>query len=110
MTIDNPDYLIHRHWMSQAIALAQSAGEAGEVPVGAAIVDANNTLIAAAENRRERGGSSPTNLAPQRLYPLRYLGALSDVCGCDRFGTHRSSRVWSGRPKNGYDPYRCQYS
>ena len=40
--------------MSEAIALAQSAGEAGEVPVGAVIVDGDNTLIAVAQNRRER--------------------------------------------------------
>lgn len=40
--------------MSRAIALAQSAGEAGEVPVGAVIVDSAGNLIAEAENRRER--------------------------------------------------------
>ena len=71
MTIEDPIYLIHRHWMSQAIALAQSAGEAGEVPVGAAIVDANNTLIAAAENRRERD-KDPT--AHAEILALRAAG------------------------------------
>lgn len=71
MTINNPDYCIHRHWMSQAIALAQSAGEAGEVPVGAVIVDANNTLIATAENRRERG-KDPT--AHAEILALRAAG------------------------------------
>ncbi len=52
--IDDAAYLVHRQWMSQAIALGQAAGEAGEVPVGALIVDAGGNLIAAAENRRER--------------------------------------------------------
>ncbi len=51
---DNPIYQIHRQWMEQAIALAQSAGSAGEVPVGAVIVDAAGNLIATGENRRER--------------------------------------------------------
>jgi len=36
--------------MSRAITLAQAAGVAGEVPVGAVIVDASGNLIA--ENRR----------------------------------------------------------
>lgn len=57
--------------MSCAIALAQSAGDAGEVPVGAAIVDANNTLIAAAENRRERD-KDPT--AHAEILALRAAG------------------------------------
>lgn len=52
--IDHPDYLRHYGWMRQAIMLAAAAGEAGEVPVGAVVVDGNDRLIAAAENRRER--------------------------------------------------------
>ena len=40
--------------MQRAIAIAQLAGEAGEVPVGAVIVDATGALIAEGENRRER--------------------------------------------------------
>jgi len=44
--------------MSRAITLAQAAGVAGEVPVGAVIVDASGNLIAEAENRRE--GQRPT--------------------------------------------------
>jgi tRNA(adenine34) deaminase len=71
MTIDDPVYLMHRHWMSQAIALAQSAGEAGEVPVGAIIVDANNHAIATAENRRERD-KDPT--AHAEILALRAAG------------------------------------
>ena len=54
MTIDHPAYLIHRQWMSRAIELAQNAGEAGEVPVGAVIVDVDGNLIAEGENRKER--------------------------------------------------------
>lgn len=40
--------------MSRAIALASGAGDAGEVPVGAVIVDQNGNLISSGENRRER--------------------------------------------------------
>ena len=52
--LDHPDYLTHYRWMSQAIALADQAGQAGEVPVGAVVVSANGDCIAQAENRRER--------------------------------------------------------
>lgn len=47
-------YAQHRQWMQRAVSLAQAAGDAGEVPVGAAIVDQNGNLIAQAQNRRER--------------------------------------------------------
>lgn len=73
MTINDPIYLIHRQWMSQAIALAHSAGEAGEVPVGAVIVDHQNNLIAAAENRRERD-NDPT--AHAEILALRAAGQV----------------------------------
>lgn len=71
MTIEDPVYLIRRQWMSRAIALAQSAGDAGEVPVGAIIVDANNNLIATAENRKERD-KDPT--AHAEILALRAAG------------------------------------
>lgn len=59
--------------MSQAIALAQVAGDAGEVPVGAVIVDANNNLVATAENRRERD-KDPT--AHAEILALRSAGQV----------------------------------
>ncbi|WP_035492475.1 tRNA adenosine(34) deaminase TadA [Baaleninema simplex] len=46
---------IDRNWMRVALRLAKAAGEAGEVPVGAVVVDdSTNTLVAVGENRRER--------------------------------------------------------
>jgi len=55
MAINHPEYLIHRQWMNRAIELAQAAGDAGEVPVGAVIVDRNgNSIVAEGENRKER--------------------------------------------------------
>ncbi|MGK7891600.1 MAG: tRNA adenosine(34) deaminase TadA [Leptolyngbyaceae cyanobacterium] len=52
--LQHPEYLRHYHWMGRAIALADAAGNAGEVPVGAVVVDDQNQLIAEAENRKER--------------------------------------------------------
>ncbi|MBW4580876.1 MAG: tRNA adenosine(34) deaminase TadA [Tildeniella nuda ZEHNDER 1965/U140] len=57
--------------MERAIALAQSAGDAGDVPVGAIIVGANGQAIAEAENRRERD-HDPT--AHAEILALRMAG------------------------------------
>ncbi|WP_206755629.1 tRNA adenosine(34) deaminase TadA [Anabaena lutea] len=48
------EYLKHRQWMNHALELAQIAGEAGEIPVGAVIIDPDGKLIAEGENRKER--------------------------------------------------------
>lgn len=45
---------MHRQWMSYALELAQSAGDEGEIPVGAVVIDAEGNLIAEAANRKER--------------------------------------------------------
>ncbi len=70
-TINYSEYLRHRQWMSQAIALASEAGAAGEVPVAAVIVDSTGKLIAAAQNRRERD-HDPT--AHAEILALRAAG------------------------------------
>ena len=59
--------------MERAIALAQMAGEAGDVPVGAVIVDGNGRAIAEAENRRERD-HDPT--AHAEILALRAAGQV----------------------------------
>lgn len=64
-------YQIHRQWMNQALDLAQAAGMAGEVPVGAVIVDSRGQLIASAENRKERD-RDPT--AHAEILALRAAG------------------------------------
>lgn len=58
-SINHAGYLIHRHWMSRAWELAEAAGIAGEVPVGAVIINKDGKLIAEAANRKERN-SDPT--------------------------------------------------
>lgn len=68
---NHPDYLRHRHWMERAIELAQTAGDAGDVPVGAVIINAAGQLIAEAANRRERD-HDPT--AHAEILALRAAG------------------------------------
>ena len=55
----------------RALALAAAAGEAGEVPVAAVVVDAENKMVAAAANRKERD-RDPT--AHAEVLALRQAG------------------------------------
>ena len=48
------EYEQHQYWMRKAIAAAHRAGEAGEIPVGAVLIDHNGDLIAETENQKER--------------------------------------------------------
>jgi tRNA(adenine34) deaminase len=52
--LDAKTYLVHQKWMDLAGENAQEAGEAGDVPVGAVIVDDEGNLIAQTTNRKER--------------------------------------------------------
>ncbi len=74
--------------MDRAMALAEAAGEAGEVPVGAVIVDGRTgELLAAAANRTERD-ADPTAHAEMiaiRAAALR-LGRPR-LSGCDLYVT-----------------------
>ena len=50
----NPQiYTHHQQWMKYAIKLAQKAGEDGEVPVGAVIINDQGKLIAQAQNCKQ---------------------------------------------------------
>ena len=75
------------HAMARALREAAAAGEAGEVPVGAVLVDGVGTIIAAAGNRVERDGD-PT--AHAEMAVLRegaaHLG-LKRLDGCDLYVT-----------------------
>ncbi|MDX2098645.1 MAG: tRNA adenosine(34) deaminase TadA [Leptolyngbyaceae cyanobacterium bins.59] len=51
---DDSEYLTHYRWMQQAIELADEAGLAGEIPVGAVIVGPDGGVLAEGNNRRER--------------------------------------------------------
>ena len=54
MLPDEATYKIHQNWMDRALELAATAGEAGDVPVGAIVIDDNGQLIAQANNRKQR--------------------------------------------------------
>jgi tRNA(adenine34) deaminase len=47
-------YQTHLQWIAKARELAQQAGKAGEIPVGAIIVDRDGKVIARAANAKER--------------------------------------------------------
>jgi tRNA(adenine34) deaminase len=54
MLIEYSEYIIHRQWMNRALELAQKAGNGGDVPVGAVIINSSGNVIAEGENRKER--------------------------------------------------------
>ncbi|MEO0373059.1 MAG: tRNA adenosine(34) deaminase TadA [Cyanobacteria bacterium P01_A01_bin.17] len=64
-------YQDHCRWMEKAIAVAAKAGEAGEVPVGAVVVDGQGECVAIASNRRQRD-CDPT--AHAEVLALRFAG------------------------------------
>lgn len=66
-------YEQHKQWMQRAVSLAQDAGDAGEVPVGAIVIDQKGNLIAQAQNRRERD-KDPT--AHAEIVALRLAGQV----------------------------------
>ena len=73
--------------MKRAIALAQKAGEVGEIPVGAIIIDAQGQCLAASENQRERQ-NDPT--AHAEILALRQAGQVQHnwhLNGCTLYVT-----------------------
>ncbi len=75
-------------WMDRALALAEAAGAAGEVPVGAVIVDARRgEALAEAANRVERD-ADPTAHAEMLAIreAARRLGTPR-LAGCDLYVT-----------------------
>ncbi|MDJ0729072.1 MAG: tRNA adenosine(34) deaminase TadA [Crocosphaera sp.] len=48
------NYETHCHWMKQALILAQKAADAGDVPVGAVMINAEGNLIAQSSNCKEQ--------------------------------------------------------
>ncbi|NJL48339.1 MAG: nucleoside deaminase [Leptolyngbyaceae cyanobacterium SM2_5_2] len=52
--LDDATYRRHYRWMQRALELAEAAGAAGDVPVGAVVVGPGDRLLAATANRREQ--------------------------------------------------------
>jgi tRNA(adenine34) deaminase len=77
----------YQNWMDRAIALAQQAGAAGEIPVGAVIVNNRDEEIATGVNRKERD-QDPT--AHAEIVAIRAAArVLGDwhLTGCTLFVT-----------------------
>lgn len=58
-------------WMQEALIEARAAGERGEIPIGAVVVDGNGGIVSAAGNRRE-ADHDPT--AHAEILALRAAG------------------------------------
>lgn len=54
LSLTAEEYLVHENWMAKARELAQQAGETGDIPVGAIVVDAQGNAIAKANNHKQR--------------------------------------------------------
>ena len=54
MQWDKDSYDTHCQWMQYALQLAAKAGEVGEIPVGAVLVDASGQIMGEGNNRKER--------------------------------------------------------
>jgi tRNA(adenine34) deaminase len=78
MKIDFPQ---HQYWMQRSIELATNAGAAGEVPVGAIIINPDGEIIAEGENRRERD-HDPT--AHAEIMAIRSAGAALNTWHLDQ--------------------------
>ena len=96
--------------MRRAIALAQRAGERGEIPVGALIINAQGKCLTEAENQRERlqdptahaeivalrqTAQKAAKLAFKRLYPVRHPRTLSHVRWSNSSVQNSYTRLWS---------------
>lgn len=79
--MNRSSYLVHRQWMEIALTIAQKAGEEGDVPVGALVVDELGNLIASSSNRKERDGD-PT--AHAEILALRQAGLAQKNWHLDR--------------------------
>jgi tRNA(adenine34) deaminase len=62
-------------WMAQALKLAQTAGQMGEVPVGAVLIGPDGQLVSEAFNRRE------IDRSPTAHAELRVLEKAATVLG-----------------------------
>lgn len=54
LDLENELEVTHRRWMERALELAEAAGNAGDVPVGAVVIGPGDRVLAAVGNRREQ--------------------------------------------------------
>jgi len=70
-------------FMREALILAQRARDAGEVPVGAIVVNVERPDHACRNRRAARCSATLKKLSPRRLRTIRYAGTMHDVCRRD---------------------------
>ena len=62
----------HGEWMVRALAEGAAAGERGEIPIGAVVVDERGVIIGSAGNTRERehdpSAHAEVSVAPGRVH------------------------------------------
>ena len=73
--------------MAMALAEARAAGAAGEVPVGAVLVDGRGTVIAAAGNRVERDGDPTAHAEVLAIREAAAKLASERLTDCDLYVT-----------------------
>ncbi|NEO26029.1 MAG: nucleoside deaminase, partial [Kamptonema sp. SIO4C4] len=81
LSLNETTYGQHQHWMQAALQLAQTAGDAGEVPVGVVVVDGEGNCLARAYNGKERSHNPTAHaemLAIAQATKLRQDWRLSD--------------------------------
>ena len=73
--------------MARALDEAAAAGAAGEVPVGAVLVDGNGNIVAAAGNRVERDCDPTAHAEMLALRAAAMRLDLTRLAGCDLYVT-----------------------
>src|SRR5207249_9598915 len=73
--------------MARALDEAREAGAAGEVPVGAVLVDGNGNIVAAAGNRVERDRDPTAHAEMLALRAAAMRLDLTRLAGCDLYVT-----------------------
>jgi len=71
----------HEYWMQQAITLAEAAGKEGEIPVAAILVNQDQQVLAASQNRKQRDQD-----------PTAHAEILAIQAGCRRLGHWRLNK------------------
>ena len=91
-------------WMRQALTLARQAAEAGEVPVGAVVVDGNGILVGRGRNRREEQHNALSHAEIEAIgQACRALGTWR-LDGCTLFVTLEPCPMCAGAALNARIP------
>src|SRR5260370_15696106 len=86
-------------WMEAALALAEEAGAAGEIPVGAVVVDRDGRIIGRGRNGRQSGDP----LGHAELYAIAEAARTAGdwrLEGATMVGTLAPAAMWPGALRN----------